>query len=67
MNRFDRFLARHPNVQAFFFGISNTFGIAPVRRHVPTVEESLQEVCDSIEDVIRRVRRGERDETEFPT
>lgn len=57
MNRFDRFLARHPNFQAFFLGMSGTFGIFSPPRYVPTVEESFQQVADDITQAIELARK----------
>lgn len=39
---------RHP----FLYGMSQTFGIFPVRRPVETAEESMARIFEQIEDAI---------------
>lgn len=53
MKREHTWRERHP----FLYGLSQTFGIAPVRRYVPTVEESFRQALDDIEDAIAEAER----------
>ena len=42
---------------AFWRSFSNPFGIAPVRRRVPTLAEDFHAVADDIRDAVELARR----------
>lgn len=46
---------RHP----FLYGISQTFGIFPVRRRIETVDESLDAVRNRLREAINEAQRRE--------